>query len=74
MRCGPRHVSPALIQIEAQIITQATYKGLWGQDGGEMSVRASPNSRQASFCGVLRVHHSVVCKLACLCEPVRLNW
>ncbi|CAN0568098.1 unnamed protein product, partial [Ectocarpus sp. 12 AP-2014] len=41
------HVSPALIQIEAQIITRATDKGVW-DDGGEMSVRASANSRQAS--------------------------
>eukprot|EP00903_Cladosiphon_okamuranus_P017695 g16294.t1 len=41
-----RHVSPALIQIEAQVISEATDKGLWGQDGGEMSVRASSNSRQ----------------------------
>ena len=43
-----RHVSPALIQIEAQVIAEATDKGLWGEDGGEMSVRASSNSRQAS--------------------------
>ncbi|CAM9284140.1 unnamed protein product [Scytosiphon promiscuus] len=43
-----RHVSPALIQIEAQVITDATDKGLWDHDGGEMSVRASANSRQAS--------------------------
>lgn len=47
MICFSRHVSPALIQIEAQVIANATDKGLW-DDGGEMSVRASANSRQAS--------------------------
>lgn len=42
-----RHVSPALIQVEAEIITNATARGLW-DEGGEMTVRASASSRQAS--------------------------
>lgn len=54
-----RHVSPALIQIEAQIIADATDKGLW-DDGGEMSVRASANSRQASAHARTHRRHFVV--------------
>lgn len=40
-------MSPALIQIEADIIADATARGIW-DDGGEMTVRASATSRQAS--------------------------
>lgn len=43
-----RHVSPALIQIEAEIIADATTRGIW-EEGGEMAVRASATSRQASL-------------------------
>ena len=42
-----RHVSPALIQMEAQIIADATERGVW-DEFGDMSVRASASSRQAS--------------------------
>lgn len=51
-----RHVSPALIEIEAQTIADATDRGIW-DDGGEMRVRCSASSRQASPTSIL---HEVI--------------